>query len=222
MKFRVPALAAFACFLLATSASATLTDLGTGAVSDDVLGISWAQDANLCVALGTCPLAPSFNGVMSWFDANAWADDLTYAGFDNWRLPSVDVNDDGVIVDCSTATESECRDNELGYMYYYNLTPAGSTPPTAMGTILTGSQGPFVNIQFGVWSETSATTDLAWQFAFGIAPNVAGRTSAAFKATGGFHVWVVRDNAPASTPEPSTLLLIGVGVVGLLRNNRRR
>lgn len=33
----------------------------------------------------------------------------------------MDVNGDGIIIDCSIVTEAECRDNEYGYMFYYNL-----------------------------------------------------------------------------------------------------
>ena len=65
------------------------------------------------------------------------------------------------IVDCSTATEIECRDNELGYMFYYNL--GGSQPEG-----LTGDQGLFENISLYHWSATEYALQPwnAWNFAF--------------------------------------------------------
>ena len=84
---------------LLVAAQATLIDRGGGLIYDDVLDITWLQDANL-------------GGRMSWNNAVEWTDNLSYGGFDDWRLPSVDVNgDQGIsgffdgIVDCSTATE---------------------------------------------------------------------------------------------------------------------
>ncbi len=46
-------------------------------VYDNDLGISWTQNANLA------------GENMTWPDALRWVSELIYAGFDDWRLPSI-------------------------------------------------------------------------------------------------------------------------------------
>ena len=117
--------------LSAGAARAELHDRGNGLIYDDVLDITWLQNAVT-------------GGDKKWKDAVDWAANLEYAGFDDWRLPSMSVSSgvptgtsDGP-VDCSTATELACRDNKLGYMYFHNLGGKASK--------LTGAQGPIQNI----------------------------------------------------------------------------
>lgn len=61
-------------FGLTNPASAALIDNGDGTITDDCLGIMWLQE--------------SFDEAMTWNDAMAWADNLVFAGYDDWRLPS--------------------------------------------------------------------------------------------------------------------------------------
>ena len=92
---------------LAGSASATLLDRGPNLVYDDVLNITWTRNANLGSSL------------VVWADAMTWAANLVYGGFDDWRLPyssvSRGVAEPFIAVDCATAPELACRDNEMGY-----------------------------------------------------------------------------------------------------------
>ena len=120
--------------LITVSANATLhgrlplTPGGTDyqAAYDDVLGITWVTNAGL-------------GGPNNWDAQVAWASNLDYLGFDDWRLASVSVSGGrptgtaNSVVDCSTASELDCRDNELGYMFYHNM---GGSP----GDDLTGDQ----------------------------------------------------------------------------------
>jgi hypothetical protein len=86
-----------------------------------VLDITWTQDANLIMQTD------------DWDGAVAWADQRIFGGFDDWRLASMSVaaglptGRTASVVDCSTATEEDCRDNELGHMFYQNL---GACPET--------------------------------------------------------------------------------------------
>lgn len=89
--------------VVATPAHATLIDRGNGLIYDDVLDITWTQIADLVTEL-------------TWDDAVAFADALEFGGFDDWRLPSMDVNGDTTVVECNIVSEADCRDNELGYM----------------------------------------------------------------------------------------------------------
>src|SRR5881397_3601644 len=64
--------------------SATLIDRGNGLIYDDVLNITWVQDADLCLTLGDCVNGDA-SGEMTWDDANTWAANLVYQGFSDWR-----------------------------------------------------------------------------------------------------------------------------------------
>jgi hypothetical protein len=63
---------------------AALFDRGNGLIYDDVLDITWLQDVTHARTSGY-----NSSGLFNWFEALAWADQLVYAGFDDWRLPRV-------------------------------------------------------------------------------------------------------------------------------------
>jgi len=205
------------------AASAALIDRGGGLIYDTVLDITWTQNANLCADDGVCPT--------TWDAAVAWADGLVFGGFDDWRLASMSVagglptGSASSVVNCATASEADCRDNELGYMYYHNLTPAGDTPPTDSLTDLTGNRTTadgsvtINNIQSGYWSGTEFAPDPggAWFFVFfnGIQGD--------FDKGVGFAAWAVRPgDVLAAVPEPSTGLLVGTVVLALGLKRRRQ
>lgn len=188
--------------LLTLPARATLIDRGNGLIYDDVLDITWLQDAGQ-------------GGNRTWDDAVAWADTLVFQGFDNWRLPSISVSSGLPIgfsanpVDCATATEVECRDNELGYMYYQNL--------GGMGDNLTGNQGLIRNIQPFHWSGTALSNP--WTFLFFSGEQVSDVQE---ENTTPF-AWAVRPgDVLATVPEPTTGLLLAAGLAGLGWSRRRR
>jgi hypothetical protein len=127
--------------------SAALIDRGDGFIYDDVLDITWTQNANI-------------NGPTTWDAQIAWVAGYSqthsvYGTFDNWRLPSMDVDGDNVIVDCGTASETNCQDNEYGYLYHqYGISDT--------------SPGLFTNVASAFyWSGTLSTFNppcCAWIF----------------------------------------------------------
>ena len=54
---------------------AELLDRGGGLIYDDVLDITWLQDANYA------------GGTMTWDEAIHYAESLVWAGFEDWHLP---------------------------------------------------------------------------------------------------------------------------------------
>lgn len=71
--------------------SAALFDRGNGLVYDDVLRITWLQDAHLA-ASESFAVASIVGGYMNWDTAQAFIAAMNasaYKGFTNWRLPTV-------------------------------------------------------------------------------------------------------------------------------------
>ena len=155
------AVIAFALVLTAaTSAHAELHPRLNGAAAyDDVLDITWLTDAGL-------------SGNRSWDEQLAWIDGLNAAnhlGFDDWRIASLSVEaglPTGMtesVADCSTIWAPLCQDNELGYMFYYNLGGELSSDLTGERTV---GDVTLSNIQNVYWSATEYAASTAWIFHF--------------------------------------------------------
>ena len=172
------------CAAAWTSAQAELFDRGGGFIYDDVLNITWTQNANI-------------NGPDNWDNQVTWAESLSLfdsvrgVTWDDWRLPNVDVNGDGTLIACPFATEPECRDNEYGYMFREN-------------GITAAMPGLFSNVQAGIyWSGTEHFPNplsFAQTYHFGL-----GAIGNHFK-TSNFYAWAVRDGDVVAQPliEPIT------------------
>jgi hypothetical protein len=93
VKKTIMALGLMAGLLVAGKSQAILIDRGGGLIYDDVLNVTWTQDANLCETLNNC--IPGPGGQMTWDNANTWAANLVFGGFSDWRLPNMDVDGNG-------------------------------------------------------------------------------------------------------------------------------
>jgi hypothetical protein len=58
-------------------------DNGDGTVTDRATGLTWMQ-----VDSGHLRAGPRQDGSLTWAEALAWAEQLNYAGHDDWRLPN--------------------------------------------------------------------------------------------------------------------------------------
>jgi len=191
-------------------AQAALIDRGGGLVYDDVLNITWLQDANYAKTSGY-----DSDGRMNWGETNAWAAALSYGGYDDWRLPTA-LNQDG-----SGPCFGYCSSSEMGHMFYNNMGASADV------SILSGTNSAnlalFANLKSDVyWSGTAYAPNpaiYAWYFW-----TARGRQDFGGHGTE-FYAWAVRpgDVAPA-VPEPETyaLLLAGLGAFGVVAKQRGR
>jgi hypothetical protein len=70
-------------FGLTISSHAILIDRGGGMIYSTEMNVTWLQDAKYARTSGY-----DADGLMNWADAMQWAQNLSYGGYDNWRLPT--------------------------------------------------------------------------------------------------------------------------------------
>ena len=119
-------------FGLTISAQATLFNRGGGMVYSDEMDVTWLLDAKYAMTSGY-----DADGLMTWADANTWAENLTFGGYDDWRLPTFDpvYNREDVLLDPVAAADL----SEMAYLRFAELVPPNDynslTDPT-----------PFINL----------------------------------------------------------------------------
>lgn len=224
-----------AVILNAGVAQATLNDRGGGLLYDDVLNVTWLQDANYAKTSGY-----DVDGAMNWNEATAWAAGLVYDGYDDWRLASNSpVN--GSTWNYSTSYDGTTDwsynittpNSEMAYMYYVNLglkayySPSGIYQPDwgifGNGTGTRGDQndvGLVKNLQsYQYWSGTESALDSSRGWAFVPA---GGNQGTDYKFYG-FAAWAVHPGDVAAVPEPEiyALMLAGLGLLGFTVRRRK-
>ena len=154
-------------------------DTVTDAYYDTVLNITWLRDWN--AAAGSSfdnGFSPS-DGRMSWDNANNWAQNLSFGGYTDWRLPTM-VDTGAAGVQC-TYSGTDCGYNvdtstsEMAHLFHVTLGNLSAFDTS--GVFRGGSSGvnwglvntaPFVNMQSYVyWSGLeylSPTSGGAWYF----------------------------------------------------------
>jgi hypothetical protein len=197
------ALALVGLSVLTLSANAALYDRGNGLIYDDVMDITWLQDANYAQTSGY-----DVDGKMTWANANTWAAGLSYGGYDDWRLASAgDTPTGGYNV----------TTGELGHMFYNNLGNTAST--SILGNVSFTDATPgggtesFLNVQsYAYWlgEEYAPYTNNAWAFI-----TVYGDQTNYLKSDS-FYSWAVRAGDVSSVPVPAAAWLFGTALLGLV------
>jgi hypothetical protein len=203
------------------AAQATLMDHGGGMIYDNDLNITWLQDANYAMTSGY-----DADGRMTWYNAVTWASNLSYGGFNDWRLPTTpqldptcdhqyDFNSDGVV---DHSGGNGCTGSEMGHLF--NTEGITFTTP-----------GLFTNmVKDDYWSGTdqgSLAPDFAWESYAGSGSQAGSPKDDGYPyppSESYLFAWAVRDgdvSSPSSVPEPSTLFLLGSGMVGLIALRRK-
>ncbi|HRX69609.1 MAG: DUF1566 domain-containing protein [Candidatus Competibacteraceae bacterium] len=230
------------------AANALLFDRGNGLIYDDVLDITWLADANLFKTqydadntvvnqiISAVPTITDSTGThnvvagdfftggggMTWWGAMAWAEWLNFGGYDDWRLPTTLQPDSSCEYQSGGVSYGDnCTGSEMGHMFYNNL------GATVGSSILNGSNTANLSLFSGIqnfvyWSGTEYApgTYSAWFFNADF-----GNQFALNKDIENF-AWAVRSGDVAavdpSIPEPGSLTLVGLGLVGLGWVRRRR
>jgi hypothetical protein len=194
-------LATLSVAVLLTSFSAEAafhSRLGGQAYYDDELDVTWATDSNL-ISFGT------------WGDQTAGMSTLTIAGVAGWRLPDMDVNNDGTVVDCGLVSQAECKDNEFDHL---------STYGGGAGGISFSTPGPFlIPGPFNLWSSTPDPLTNAYYL------NIGNGLSSSADTGNIFGAWAVHDGdvgpeppaVPALAPFGIATLLGLLGLVGYMK-----
>ncbi len=176
---------------------------------DPNLDITWAADANIV-------------GTGKWEDQVALVAGLNIGGVTGWRLPSMDVNGDGTVVECGVGGGgvTGCSDNEMGYLFWEEGIQGyiANTNYTFFG----GAPEPFTNIlPFQYWSSTEVMPDpfdvfSAWIYRFDDANQFEGLDGDTSSA------WAVHSGDVSAVPVPAAVWLFGSGLLGLVGMARRK
>ncbi len=217
---------------------AALFDRGGGLIYDDLLDITWLQNANYGAGSAYDDGTSTTDGKMTWDNAVAWAASLTVGATRTWtepgsfwRLPTiVDTGTPGCNsaysgTDCGynvqTGSAATTVYSEMASLWYDTLGNKGyydTSGDYQPGYGLT-NPGPFDNLEsYAYWSGTeyAPNTNGAWDF------NTYYGFQTSYYKFGYHYAWAVRSGDVSAVPVPAAVWLFGSGLIGLLGVARRK
>jgi hypothetical protein len=233
MKHLKTGVAAAAMVAIAGAADAVLVSRAGGTmIYDTTRNITWLADMNYAQTSGHTGTGVNANGRMTWDAATAWANDLVYGGYSDWRLPTLNPLD----TSCSLNSNPgggfpqqyygyNCTGGELSGLFVTDLgnkanesvlNQAGDTSEQIANLAL------FSNVQSDVyWSGTEYSPPPGGAWTFRTVDGFQG-TYAKFETL--YAVAVRPGDVTASVPEPQTLALalLALGATGVARRRRSR
>lgn len=214
--------------LTTIDAHAALYDRGNGMIYDSTQNITWLQDMNYASTSGAA--TDSYSG-MSWSDANTWAANLNYGGYQGWHLPSAHlIGNTNFSNDGSTDVGYNNTRSDIGHLFSIDLNNMGGSrdlDPSIYGLnnitfidAATGLTDSFVNMSDSQFWMADAGDSRAWIFDawdgfqypnMHISPDEEIHTTI-----------VVHDGDVAAVPVPAAAWLFGSGLIGLAGAARKR
>ncbi len=150
-------------------------------------------------------------GAMTWWGAQAWANNLRLGGVTGWTLPTTadaaNPNNYGYNITTS----------QLGDLFYNQL---GGVAGSSITTTHNANYNLFSNVQDYVYwsgSEYAPFPGNAWYFY-----TVNGVQHDTFSKSFQFHAWAVRPGDVAAVPLPGAVWLFLSGLIGLMSLKLRR
>ncbi|HRK79016.1 MAG TPA: PEP-CTERM sorting domain-containing protein [Thiobacillus sp.] len=227
-----------AALTLASTAQAALHDRGGGLIYDDVLNITWLQDANYAKTSGY-----DADGWLNWYEATVWSASLSYfdtvrnVTWDDWRLPvMIDSGPTGCNwsyggTDCGYNVNT--ADSELAHLFFDALGNKSYYDTDGVPTIgdhnalgwLPVNPGPFNNLQelgvywYGTEYYPNPYPEPLDVWLFSMRDGYQGFNSKGHQRR---YAWAVRDGDVAAIPEPETygMFLAGLGLLAFKLRKR--
>jgi len=200
-------------------------------IYDTVQNITWLADMNYAFTSGYAATNVGgsgsnqilANGRMGWDAAGAWANNLVYGGFSDWRLPTLNPLDASCTGGFGVGFGFNCTGGELSRLFVTDLGNQGrSSVLNQVGDTAEqiANLALFSNVQsFDYWSGTEYAPDpaLVWDF-----NTNGGNQSLDVKFNALYAVAVRPGDVAASVPEPQTLALalLALGATMVVRRRR--
>lgn len=146
-------------------------------------------------------------GAMTWFGAQAWANNLTLGGFTDWSLPTT----------IPAVYGYNQTGSQMGDLFYNQL---GGVAKVGIATTHNDNYNLFTNVQSYVYwsgSEFAPYPYIAWTF-----DPTNGRQYDYYLKNTQLYAWAVRPGDVAAVPVPAAVWLFGSGLTGLVSFTRRK